>query len=244
MQENAVQMRKYENRIELIDLIGDRRRQRENLEPVNPLAIDDYEKTKERHEFLNTQIKDMTDAATSLEQVIAEIEKISTERFIETYNQIDTCFMEIFKILFPGGTAHLKLTTPEDPLNSNVEIICQLPGKKLATIELFSGGEKALISLALLFSILQVKPPAFCLLDEVEASLDEANVRRFTRLLRSFADKTQFLVITHNKETMQAVDVIYGITLEKTGISRPISIRIEDQEKIKEFTVTKKQPNA
>lgn len=179
----------------------------------------------------------MTEAADSLEQVIAEIEKISSERFRETFAQITVAFNDIFEILFPGGSGLLKLSNPDLPLESDVDIVCKLPGKKLSTLELFSGGEKALISLALLFSILQVKPPAFCLLDEVEAALDEANVRRFTRMLRSFADKTQFLVITHNKETMQAVDVIYGITLQKSGISRPISIRLEDDDKIKEFTV-------
>ncbi len=230
---------KYESRDELAGRINQRRFEQEVLGSVNPLAIEDYEKTKERYDFLNSQIADMTEAADSLEQVIAEIEKISSERFLETFGQISVAFNDIFEILFPGGSGMLKLTDPNTPLESDVDIICRLPGKKLSTLELFSGGEKALISLALLFSILQVKPPAFCLLDEVEAALDEANVRRFTRMLRSFADKTQFLVITHNKETMQAVDVIYGITLQKSGISRPISIRLEDDDKIKEFTVSK-----
>ncbi|HNX76989.1 MAG TPA: chromosome segregation protein SMC [Candidatus Rifleibacterium sp.] len=230
---------KYESRDELAGRINQRRFEQEVLGAVNPLAIEDYEKTRERYDFLNSQIADMTDAADSLEQVIAEIEKISSERFLETFGQINVAFNDIFEILFPGGSGMLKLTDPNIPLESDVDIVCRLPGKKLSTLELFSGGEKALISLALLFSILQVKPPAFCLLDEVEAALDEANVRRFTRMLRSFADKTQFLVITHNKETMQAVDVIYGVTLQKSGISRPISIRLEDDDKIKEFTVSK-----
>ncbi|HEY9069408.1 MAG TPA: chromosome segregation protein SMC [Candidatus Ozemobacteraceae bacterium] len=235
----GTQLRKYESRDVLSGQIAERRGEQQRLEPVNPLAIEEYEKTKERFEFLNGQVRDMTEAASSLEQVIAEIEKISSERFLETFGQIDLAFGQIFQVVFPGGNAKLKLTTPELPLESNVEIVCQLPGKKLSTIELFSGGEKALISIALLFSILQVKPPAFCILDEIEAALDEANVKRFTRLLRNFADKTQFFVITHNKETMQAVDVIYGITLEKTGTSRQISIRLEDQEKIREFTSRK-----
>ncbi|HOY65504.1 MAG TPA: chromosome segregation protein SMC [Candidatus Ozemobacteraceae bacterium] len=235
----GTQLRKYESRDVLSGQIAERRGEQQRLEPVNPLAIEEYEKTKERFEFLNGQVRDMTEAAVSLEQVIAEIEKISSERFMETFGQIDSAFGQIFQVVFPGGNARLKLTTPELPLESNVEIVCQLPGKKLSTIELFSGGEKALISIALLFSILQVKPPAFCILDEIEAALDEANVKRFTRLLRNFADKTQFFVITHNKETMQAVDVIYGITLEKTGTSRQISIRLEDQEKIREFTARK-----
>lgn len=230
---------RYESREELAGRINQRKFEQEVLEPVNPLAIEDYEKTRERYDFLNSQIADMTEAADSLEQVIAEIEKISSERFLETFGQISIAFNDIFEILFPGGSGLLKLSDPQTPLESDVDIVCKLPGKKLSTLELFSGGEKALISLALLFSILQVKPPAFCLLDEVEAALDEANVRRFTRMLRSFADKTQFLVITHNKETMQAVDVIYGITLQKSGISRPISIRLEDDDKIKEFTVSK-----
>ena len=237
--EVAFNLHKYESRDELANRITQRKFEQEALEPVNPLAIEDYEKTKERYEFLNSQVDDMTEAATSLEEVIAEIEKISSERFVETFEQINLAFGDIFEILFPGGNGFLKLSDKNEPLTSNVEIKCKLPDKKLSTIELFSGGEKSLISLALLFAILQVKPPAFCLLDEVEAALDEANVRRFTRLLRSFADKTQFLVITHNKETMQAVDVIYGVTLQKNGVSRPISIRLEDEDKIKEFTVSR-----
>ncbi|MBF0545876.1 MAG: chromosome segregation protein SMC [Candidatus Riflebacteria bacterium] len=232
--------RKFAKREELTEILSNLRFEREKLEPVNPLAIEDYEKTKERHQFLINQINDLTEAANSLEQVIAEIEKISAERFMATFSQINNSFGGIFQILFPGGEGSLSLSEPDDPLNSNVNINCRLPGKKLTTIELFSGGEKALISLALLFSILQVKPPAFCILDEVEASLDEANVKRFCRLLRSFAEKSQFILITHNKETMQAVDVIYGITLENTGISRQISIRLEDHDKIKEFTIHNK----
>ncbi|NLI79493.1 MAG: chromosome segregation protein SMC [Candidatus Riflebacteria bacterium] len=237
--EARTQLRKYESRDELSHRITARKAEQEALEPVNLLAIEDYDKTKERYDFLNGQIKDMTEAAASLEQVIAEIEKISSERFLETLGQIDVAFRDIFLVLFPGGEGHLRLSDPANVLESGIDIVCRLPGKKLSTLELFSGGEKSLVALALLFSILQVKPPAFCLLDEVEAALDEANVKRFTRLLRSFAGKTQFLVITHNKETMQAVDVIYGITLEKEGISRQISIRLEDQEKITEFTARK-----
>jgi len=235
----AINLHKYESRDELVGRTTQRKFEQELLEPVNPLAIEDYEKTRERYDFLNSQVADLKEAADSLEQVIAEIEKISSERFLETFAQINTAFNDIFEILFPGGSGMLKLSDKDNPLESDVDIACRLPGKKLTTLELFSGGEKSLISLALLFSILQVKPPAFCLLDEVEAALDESNVRRFNRMLRSFADKTQFLVITHNKETMQAVDVIYGVTLQKSGISRPISIRLEDENKIREFTVGK-----
>lgn len=239
IKEITINLHKYEDRDQLSNRIVERKFEQVALEPVNPLAIEDYEKTHERYDFLNSQVADMTDAAGSLEQVIAEIEKISSERFLETFKQINVAFNDIFDILFPGGNGLLKLSDESMPLESDVNIVCKLPGKKLSTLELFSGGEKALISLALLFSILQVKPPAFCLLDEVEAALDEVNVRRFTRMLRSFADKTQFLVITHNKETMQAVDVIYGITMQKTGISKPISIRLEDEDRIKEFTVSR-----
>ncbi|MFZ5951851.1 MAG: chromosome segregation protein SMC [Candidatus Rifleibacteriota bacterium] len=237
--ELSINLHKYESRDELSNRIIQRKFEQEALEPVNPLAIEEHEKTRERYDFLNGQVVDMLEAAGSLEQVIAEIEKISSERFIETFKQINVAFNDIFDVLFPGGNGILKLSDENTPLESDVDIICKLPGKKLSTLELFSGGEKALISLALLFSILQVKPPAFCLLDEVEAALDEVNVRRFTRMLRAFSDKTQFLVITHNKETMQAVDVIYGITMQKTGVSKPISIRLEDEDRIKEFTYSK-----
>ena len=228
--------KKYESREDLSGSIDLKRFEQMGLGTVNPLAIEDYEKTKERFDFLNSQLADLNEAATSLEELIDEIEKTSTEKFMEAFNLINTAFEHIFEILFPGGSGTLKLSDKEDVLNSNVDVICRLPGKKLTTLELFSGGEKSMISLALLFSILEVKPPAFCLLDEVEAALDEANVKRFNRMLRSFADKTQFLVITHNKETMQTVDVIYGVTMQKGGISKPISIRLEDNDKIKEFT--------
>ena len=237
--ELTINLHKYESRDELSNRVIQRKFEQEALEPVNPLAIEEYDKTNERYQFLNGQVVDMLEAAGSLEQVIAEIEKISSERFLETFKQISVAFNDIFDVLFPGGNGLLKLSDENCPLESDVDIVCKLPGKKLSTLELFSGGEKALISLALLFSILQVKPPAFCLLDEVEAALDEVNVRRFTRMLRTFSDKTQFLVITHNKETMQAVDVIYGITMQKTGVSKPISIRLEDEDKIKEFTVSR-----
>ena len=231
--------KKYESREEIAGKTSALNFERLAMEPINPLAIEDYEKTKEQYDFLNNQINDLTEAASSLEQVIAEIDKISSERFMETFNQINIAFGGIFEVLFPSGSGTLKLTEKDNPLESNVDIVCKLPGKKLTTLELFSGGEKSLISLALLFAILQVKPPAFCLLDEVEAALDEANVKRFNRMLKTFSNKTQFLVITHNKHTMQTVDVIYGITMQKGGISRQISIRLEDEEKIKEFTVGK-----
>ena len=227
--------KKYESREDLAGSINSKRFEQMALGAVNPLAIEDYEKAKERFDFLNSQLSDLKEAATSLEDLIDEIEKTSAEKFMEAFNLVNTAFEHIFEILFPGGSGTLKLTDKEDVLTSNVDVVCKLPGKKLTTLELFSGGEKSMISLALLFSILEVKPPAFCLLDEVEAALDEANVKRFNRMLRNFADKTQFLVITHNKETMQTVDVIYGVTMQKGGISKPISIRLEDNDKIKEF---------
>ncbi|MBP5469665.1 MAG: AAA family ATPase, partial [Candidatus Riflebacteria bacterium] len=228
--------KKYESREDLAGSINSKHFEQMALGAVNPLAIEDYEKAKERFDFLNSQLSDLKEAATSLEDLIDEIEKTSSEKFLEAFNLVNTAFEHIFEILFPGGSGTLKLSNKEDVLTSNVDVVCKLPGKKLTTLELFSGGEKSMISLALLFSILEVKPPAFCLLDEVEAALDEANVKRFNRMLRNFADKTQFLVITHNKETMQTVDVIYGVTMQKGGISKPISIRLEDNEKIKEFS--------
>ncbi len=228
--------KKYDSRDDLVGSINNKRFEQMALGTVNPLAIEDYDKAKERFDFLNSQLSDLQEAATSLEDLIDEIEKTSAEKFMEAFNLVNTAFEHIFEILFPGGSGTLKLSDKNDVLTSNVDVVCKLPGKKLTTLELFSGGEKSMISLALLFSILEVKPPAFCLLDEVEAALDEANVKRFNRMLRNFADKTQFLIITHNKETMQTVDVIYGVTMQKGGISKPISIRLEDNDKIKEFT--------
>ena len=228
--------KKYESRDDLVGSINGKRFEQVALGTVNAMAIQDYEKAKERYDFLNSQLSDLQEAANSLQDLISEIEKTSAEKFIEAFNMVNTAFEHIFEILFPGGSGTLKLSDKNDVLKADVDVHCRLPGKKLTTLELFSGGEKSMISLALLFAILEVKPPAFCLLDEVEAALDEANVKRFNRMLRNFADKTQFLVISHNKETMQTVDVIYGVTMQKGGISKPISIRLEDNDKIKEFT--------
>ena len=154
------------------------------------------------------------------------------KRFQTTFTNIQTHFESVFKALFGGGRAALKLTDPSDLLNTGVDIIAQPPGKKLQNLGLLSGGERALTAIALLFSILKVRPVPFCVLDEVEAALDEANVHRFARYLKKFSIETQFIVITHRKGTMEGADVLYGVTMQESGVSKLVSVRLEESKEL------------
>ncbi len=198
------------------------------LGSVNLVAIEEYARLKERLEFLTRQVEDMTAAKERLEQVIREMDQIMTRRFRETFTLVDTAFQEVFRQLFGGGRAQLILNQPENILETGVEIIVQPPGKKTQSLSLLSGGERALTAIALLLAILKVKPSPFCVLDEIEAALDEANVARFAQFLREFSQKTQFIVISHRKGTMEVADVLYGVTMEETGVSRLLSVKLED----------------
>ena len=165
-----------------------------------------------------------------LELVIKEMDQIMARRFKETYGLVNEAFKEIFIRLFGGGKAELVLSEPENLLETGVEIIAQPPGKKTENLSLLSGGERALTAISLLMAMLKVRPSPFCVLDEIESHLDEANVQRFTELLRSFAKDRQFIVISHRKATMEAAHVLYGVTMEETGVSRLISVKLEDVE--------------
>lgn len=199
-----------------------------NLGTVNLGAVEEYARLKERLGFLTEQVADMTEAKDRLLQVIREMDQIMVKRFKETFIQVDAAFQDMFIRLFGGGKAQLVLTQPDNLLESGIDITAQPPGKKTQYLSLLSGGEKALTAIALLMAILKIKPSPFCVLDEIESNLDEANVQRFAGLLEEFSASTQFIVISHNKGTMERADMLYGITIEETGVSRIVSVKLED----------------
>ena len=201
----------------------------EKIGLVNLAAINEYETQKTRLDFMETQKKDLIDSSEALKKTIAKINKTSKERFIETFNLINEKFKEVFQLFFSGGQAELRLVDDEDILKAGVEIIAQPPGKKLQNVSLLSGGEKALTFISLLFVVFLIKPSPFCLLDEVDAPLDESNVLRLNNFIKKLSDKTQFLVITHANRTMETADVLYGITMEEPGVSRPVSVRFKEE---------------
>ncbi|WP_138496583.1 chromosome segregation protein SMC [Paenibacillus pinistramenti] len=200
------------------------------LGDVNLGAIEEYERVSERYEFLNEQKNDLVEAKTALYVVIKEMDDEMAKRFKSTFDAIRREFVIVFAKLFGGGRADLVLMDPDNLLETGIDIVAQPPGKKLQNLQLLSGGERALTAMALLFAILHVKPVPFCVLDEVEAALDEANVVRFAEYLREFSEQTQFIVVTHRKGTMEEADVLYGVTMEEGGVSKLVSVKLEDDE--------------
>ena len=198
------------------------------LGAVNPQAVEEYETRRDRYDFLQKQLADLTAAKQNLMVLVKEINQTMIRQFNEAFGSIRTAFNDIFVALFGGGRAELELTNDKDILNSGVEIIVQLPEKKQQNLSALSGGERALTVIALLFSFLRVKPAPFSVLDEIDAPLDEANIARFSKFLRDFADNTQFIIVTHRKRTMEAADVMYGVTLEDAGVSKLISVRLSE----------------
>ena len=201
---------------ELIDRMGE----------INLTAIDEFKVLEARYDFLSAQKLDLETALVQLEEAIAQINTASRRRFQEVFDLVNGKFQELFPRLFRGGHARLSLTDSEDILEAGIEIVAQPPGKKNTTIEQLSGGEKALTAVSLIFAIFLVKPSPFCILDEVDAPLDEANVGRFNDLVRTMTDRSQFIIITHNKRTMEIVDTLYGVTMEQPGISKLVSVNL------------------
>jgi chromosome segregation protein len=199
------------------------------LGPVNLLALEDYTKRKERHEFLVQQRADLLKAKEQLLEAIEKINTTASQLFTETFEKVQGHFRDLFMTLFEGGDAELR-TIGEDPLESEIEIAAKPRGKHLQSISLMSGGERALTAIALLFALYLVKPSPFCLLDEVDAPLDDANVDRFLRMLSRFSDRTQFVVITHNKKTMESAGCLYGVTMQELGVSKLVSVRFDGVE--------------
>ncbi|MDV2580570.1 chromosome segregation protein SMC [Alkalibacillus haloalkaliphilus] len=212
--------------------VAQTKQQIKSLGHVNIGSIEEYERVQERYAFLTDQRDDLLEAKETLHSIIDEMDEEMVRKFSETFFKIQEEFEKVFKELFGGGHAELKLTNPDDLLETGVDIIAQPPGKKLQQLGLLSGGERALTAIALLFAILRVRPVPFCVLDEVEAALDEANVVRFAGYLKQFSAQTQFIVITHRKGTMEHADVLYGVTMQESGVSKMVSVKLEETEEM------------
>lgn len=195
---------------------------------VNLGAIEDYKEVKERLNFIETQHDDLVDSKANLEKIIDDMEKKMRTQFLESFKEINENFGKVFSVLFNGGKGRLELDSEDDILNTGIEIKVQPPGKKLQNLNLLSGGEKSLTAVALLFAILETKPSPFCILDEIDAALDDANIGRYTDYLRKFNSNTQFILITHRKPTMEISDVLYGVTMAEEGVSKLISVKLKD----------------
>ena len=198
---------------------------------VNLGSIEEYDRVNTRYEFLTNQKNDLLNAKDTLNEIINEMDNIMENKFYETFKLIKVEFTKVFRELFKGGKAELILTDPDDLLNTGIEIKAEPPGKKLQSITLLSGGEKTFTAISLLFSILNVRPVPFCIFDEVEAALDDANVENFGKYLDTYRDKTQFILITHKKKTMEFADILYGVTMQESGVSKLVSVRLEDIKK-------------
>ncbi len=199
----------------------------ERLGPVNVLAFEEHKEMSERLVFLTTQRDDLLKSIAELQESIRKINATSSDRFAEAFHAINANFKQMFERLFQGGAAEMKLLDETDILETGIEIDAHPPGKRNQSILLLSGGEKALTAIALLMAIFRYKPSPFCILDEVDAPLDEANIDRFTRLVREMTDETQFIAITHNKRTMETADVMYGVTMEEPGCSKIVSVKFD-----------------
>src|SRR6185437_15510218 len=203
---------------ELIDRMG----------PVNVDAVREHAEAEKRYAYYAEQKADLEKALDYLEKAIAQMNRESKKLFKTTFDTVNARFKVLFPRMFRGGQAELRLTNPEDMLETGIEILAQPPGKKLGNIELMSGGEKALTAVSLIFAIFQFKPSPFCILDEVDAPLDEANVARYNEAIRGMTDRSQFILITHIKRTMQSVDVLYGVTMQEPGVSRLVSVKVNE----------------
>jgi chromosome segregation protein len=212
----------------LDETIKRQRAQLRRMGAINPEAQEEYKEVKERFEFMTSQVEDLHQAETDIKEVIAELDLLMEREFRRTFEAVAAEFRQIFTRLFGGGTARLVLTDPEDLTETGIDIEARLPGRRTQGLSLLSGGERSLTATALVFSLLKVSPTPFCVLDEVDAMLDEANVGRFRDLLRELSQNTQFIVITHNRNTVQAADVIYGITMGRDSASQMISLKLDE----------------
>ena len=211
----------------LRDEVKETRTRLQRLSNVNPEAPQEYEKAADRFGFLQTQSQDLEEAARDLRKIIGELDTRMESALRSTFNAVSKEFTRFFKLLLPGGRAEVKVTDPDDMLNTGIEIFARPPGKRPQSLDLLSGGERSLTASALVFAILRVSPTPFCILDEVDATLDEANVDRFRDALESLSEQTQFIVITHNRRTLEGANCIYGITMGDDGVSRVISLQLD-----------------
>ena len=197
----------------------------ERLGPVNMMAIEQFDELEQRHAFLTGQRADLVASIASTGEAIKRIDQTTRERFRQAFDVINANFQEMFAKLFGGGRAGLTLIDEHDLLESGIEVIAQPPGKRLQSVQLLSGGEKALTAISLMFAIFRYKPSPFCVLDEIDAPLDDANIGRFVDMLRAMQAETQFILITHNRKTMEIADRLYGVTMEEPGVSKLISVK-------------------
>jgi chromosome segregation protein len=240
LQAYKIDLDSTENPTEEIDIavvsleVEELKRKLDSYGTVNMVAIEEYDELKQRYDFLIQQQTDLVNAKESLHQAILKINRTTKQMFLDTFEKVREEFKNYFRLLFNGGDAQLFLIDENDPLETGIEIICRPPGKKLQNVLLLSGGEKSMAAIALIFAIFKVKPSPFCILDEIDAALDEANVDRFGRMLGEFAKTSQFIVITHNKKTIANANVMYGITMEQSGISKIVSVKFGDREQEEE----------
>ena len=204
------------------------KRRLNRLGAINPDAPDEYQEVLARYEFLSTQSQDLEQAAAHLREVIAELDEVMRREFKRTFDGVAREFRSYFTRLFDGGSARLQLTLPDDLMNTGIDIVARPPGKRQQGLAVLSGGERALAGAALVFAILAVSPTPFCVLDEVDAALDEANVGRFRSVLQELSETTQFVIITHNRYTIEIVDIVYGISMGADGASCVISHRLKE----------------
>ena len=211
---------------ELREELDKKKKAVEEFGEVNLLAISEHEELQTRHDFLTAQINDLNASLDSLQKTIARINQVSKKRFSETFEAVNVCFQSVFPKLFRGGKASLLLTDGEDLLETGVDIEIQLPGKRTQSINLLSGGEKSLSAVALIFSILLHKPTPFLILDEVDAALDDANIALFNQFVKDISERSQIILVTHNKKTMEVSDNLFGVSMEKKGISMLVSVNL------------------
>jgi chromosome segregation protein len=216
------------NPVQVRDRIAELRGQIRSLGPVNEQAATDYAESRERYDYLTAQVGDLEQAEAQLREAIDELEGVIRERFRTTFRKVNAEFERYFSAFFRGGTARLELGEADEDGLPGIEIIAQPPGKKLGTLALLSGGERSLTAVALLFALLQANPSPICVLDEVDAALDEANVGRFVEELRDLSQRTQFVIITHNRRTIECADAVYGVTMGADNVSRTLSIKLAD----------------
>ena len=228
--ENAIHL----TEADLDKLIADLRTQLDNMGPVNLDAVHEYDELEERYKFLESQNSDLTNSRRELLDVIAQINSTTRKLFSETFAQVRINFREMFLELFGGGRADLSLLDENDPLNCGIEISAKPPGKQLQSVSLLSGGERSMVAVALLFAIYMVRPSPFCILDEVDAAMDEGNINRFIRVLDRFVEQSQFIIITHNKRTIAKADVLYGVTMEERGVSKLVGIKLTAPHQVSE----------
>jgi chromosome segregation protein len=211
---------------ELIALLEKNKQIIDEFGEVNLLALNEFEELDKRYNFLSAQISDLNTSLNVLQRTITRINKISRARFAETFEAVNACFKDVFAQIFPGGRGELLLTDENDLLETGVDIDIQVPGKRRQNVNLLSGGEKSLVAVALIFAILKYRPSPFLVLDEVDAALDDANTNLFNRLIKDVAQQSQVVMITHNKSTMEVANSLFGVTMQKQGISSLVSVNL------------------